>query len=267
MGTTRFLGRESQRGFRLAGAVLMAALAWPGTLLAADPPRSERFDSSGVQIHCLLAGQGEPVVLIHGLNASAEMNWNLPGVIAELAKDHQVIALDLRGHGRSDKPRNEDAYGVAVVEDVVRLLDHLHIKRAHIVGYSLGGMVTMKLMVMHPERVTSGTLGGMGWLREGSGLARIWERMPGREESRTPPEFIHSIGKLAVAKEEVLSIRVPVKVIVGDRDPCQRLYVAPLQQIRGDWPVVEIADAGHLTCVAKSEFREEIAAWIRKKSR
>ncbi len=242
----------------LWSATLVAVLVTLPELSATDLPRSEKFDSSGVQIHYVVAGQGEPVVLIHGLNASAEVNWGLPGVIAELAKDHQVIALDLRGHGRSDKPRNEDAYGVAIVEDVVRLLDHLHIKRAHIVGYSLGGMVAMKFMVMHPERVLSGTLGG---------LARFWERLPGRGESRTPSELIHSIGKLAVTKDEVLSIRVPVKVIVGDRDPCQRLYVAPLHEIRPDWPVVEIADAGHLTCIAKPQFREEIAGWVRKNRR
>jgi pimeloyl-ACP methyl ester carboxylesterase len=160
------------RVFNRIVVILAAVLAFlPGLLLAA--PKSERFDSGGVQIHFLLAGQGEPVVLIHGLNASAEVNWNLPGVVAELAKDHQVIALDLRGHGRSNKPHGDDAYGPVVVEDVVYLLDHLQIKKAHIVGYSLGGMVAMKFMVTHPERVISGTLGGMGWLREGSGLAHF----------------------------------------------------------------------------------------------
>src|SRR5438046_3215341 len=123
-------------------SVLLAALAVSGSAsLAADGVNSEYFDAQGVKIHYLVAGQGEPVVLIHGLNASAEINWNLPGVVAELTKDHHVIALDLRGHGRSDKPQGEDAYGLAVVEDVVHLLDHLHIQRAHIVGYSLGGMV------------------------------------------------------------------------------------------------------------------------------
>jgi pimeloyl-ACP methyl ester carboxylesterase len=246
--------------------VFAAVLAYlPGVLTAA--PKSEKFDSDGVQIHYLIAGQGEPVVLIHGLNASAEMNWNLPGVVAELAKDHQVVALDLRGHGQSDKPQGDDAYGLPVVEDVVRLLDHLQIKRAHIVGYSLGGMVSMKLLVTHPDRVICGTLGGMGWLREGSGLQQFFERVPGREGTRTPAEFIHGIGKLAVTKDEVLAIRVPVKVIVGDRDPVQRLYVAPLKEVRSDWPVVEIPDAGHIRCVAKPQFREEIATWIRKNSR
>ena len=267
MDTASFLRGEIHCKFGLALTVLTAVLACARGLPAADTPKSEKFDSGGVQIHYLVAGQGQPVVLIHGLNASAELNWNLPGVVAELAKDHQVIALDLRGHGRSDKPQGDDAYGLAVVEDVVRLLDHLHVQRAHVVGYSLGGMVALKLMAEHPERVISGTLGGMGWLREGSGLARIWERMPAREGSRTPPEFVQSIGKLAVTKDELLAIRIPVKIIVGDRDPVQRLYVAPLKEIRSDWAIVEIADAGHINCILKPQFREEIASWVRKNSR
>src|SRR5438046_2604415 len=102
---------------------------------AADEPASNTFDAKGVKIHYLTAGQGEPVVLIHGLHASAALNWQAPGVLAELAKDHRVIALDLPGHGRSDKPTAEDAYGLRVVEDVVLLLDHLKSPKAHVVGY------------------------------------------------------------------------------------------------------------------------------------
>jgi pimeloyl-ACP methyl ester carboxylesterase len=237
----------------------------PAAVMAASPT-SASFDARGVKIHYVTAGKGQPVVLIHGLHASAEMNWNLPGVVAELAKDHQVIALDLPGHGQSDRPNDEAAYGLQVVEDVALLLDHLKIKQAHIVGYSLGGMVAVKFMATHPERVLSGTVAGMGWFREGSGLSQIWDRIPARDESRTPAALVHSIGKFAVTKEELLSIRAPVKVIVGDRDPCQQMYVAPLRAVRSDWPVVTIADAGHITCVAKPEFREEIASWIRKHS-
>jgi hypothetical protein len=51
-------------------------------------------------------------------------------------------------------------------------------------------------------------------------------------------------------------------VLVGDRDPVRRLYVAPLQQIRPDWPVKVIEDAGHINCIAKSEFKKEIANWL-----
>jgi pimeloyl-ACP methyl ester carboxylesterase len=104
----------------------------------------------------------------------------------------------------------------------------------------------------------------MGWLREGSRLQQVWERMPAREGGRTPAVCIHSIGKLAVTEEEIQKVKVPATIIVGDRDPVNRLYVSPLQALRKDWPVVEIADAGHLNCIVKPKFSEEVVAWIRK---
>ena len=91
---------------------------------------ADEFDSAGVKIRYNVTGEGDPVILIHGLTSSAKMNWDLPGITAELAKQHRVITLDCRGHGQSDKPTSEDQYGVAMVEDVVRLMDHLHIAKA-----------------------------------------------------------------------------------------------------------------------------------------
>jgi len=230
-------------------------------------PAEQVFDTGRVKIHYFLAGRGSTVVLMHGLHSSARMNWLANGVFAELAKDHQVIALDLPGHGQSDKPRDEQAYGQQVVADIVSLLDHLQIEQAHLVGYSLGGMIVMKMLALHPERTLSGLVGGMGWLRAGSRLQQIWERIPAREATRTPPEFIHTIGQFAVSEEDLKQIRVPVEIVVGERDPVQRLYVAPLRTVRPDWPVVPIADAGHVDCIAKPQFRTAIANWVRKQKK
>jgi pimeloyl-ACP methyl ester carboxylesterase len=90
------------------------------------------------------------------------------------------------GHGRSDKPEKEEAYGIPVVEDVVLLLDELKIKKAHVVGYSLGGIVAVKRMAKHPDRVLSGTVGGMGWFKEGSALQELRDKMPARDVGQTP---------------------------------------------------------------------------------
>ncbi len=242
---------------------MLATLAEPIVVLADDGTRSRSFDAKGVKIHFLVEGKGEPVVLIHGLHSSAEINWRMTGVVAELAKDHRVIALDLPGHGRSDRPENDEAYGLQLVEDVVLLLDHLKIDQAHIVGYSAGGMVALKFLAKHPERSLSGTIGGMGWLREGSRLQGLWDRMPAPEGRRTPPAFIRGVGKLALTEEELKRIKLPVEILIGDRDPVKRMYVVPLQRVRKDWPVVDIKDAGHVNCIIKKPFREEIAAWVR----
>lgn len=233
-------------------------------LLLADPALpgdSETFDSAGVSIAYFVEGQGEPVVLIHGLHSSARMNWQRPGTVKFLASRYQVIALDVRGHGSSGKPDAEDAYGVQMMEDVIRLMDHLQVPKAHIVGYSMGGIIALKLIAEHPNRVLSGTLGGMGWLREGSALQKTWDTLPNRG-NRTPAACVHSISKLAVTEAAVKGIRLPVAVLVGDRDPVKRLYVEPLASIRKDWPVVEIAGAGHLACIARDQFREELKRWL-----
>src|SRR5437016_1002508 len=115
------------------------------------------FDSNGVRIHYVMSGAGEPVVLIHGWAADAGM-WQ--PLIDDLARDHQVIALDCRGHGKSGKPHDPAQYGMEMTRDVVRLLDHLGIKRAHIAGYSMGGSIAIKLLSEHPERFLTAIIGG-----------------------------------------------------------------------------------------------------------
>jgi pimeloyl-ACP methyl ester carboxylesterase len=222
------------------------------------PARADDFESAGVKIHYTVSGQGDPVLLVHGLYSSALMNWDLPGITKELALHYPVIAPDLRGHGQSGKPAGEAAYGTQMVEDMVRLMDHLGIKKARMAGYSMGGMIVMKLLVLHPDRVETAVLGGMGWLKQSSPLQRVWERMSPPNLGGTPAACVNAIAQLAVTADEVRAIKTPVTVIVGDRDPCRRLYVAPLQTIRPDWPVRIIAGAGHIECVGKPEFKTEL---------
>jgi pimeloyl-ACP methyl ester carboxylesterase len=240
-----------------------------GCARAADKPMAQTFDSDGVKLSYFVQGKGEPVVLIHGWLSDAGINWAIPGTIGLLAKDYQVIALDVRGHGRSDKPTKEEAYGPELVEDVVRLLDHLKIKKAHIVGYSMGGIIAANFMVKHPDRAQSVTLSGMGWLKDGDiaqkGFAQIAKNDPNAEA-----RFLcgRSLARLALTKEEIKSIKVPVTVLVGDQDDLiKELYVEPLEKVRKDWPVIEIKDANHFTCILKQQFREEIASWLQKNAK
>lgn len=241
-----------QRYGLLAVLVLSWVFASPSSSIAS--PASQTFDAKGIKVHYLIEGTGEPVVLIHGLDSSARINWQMPGTIDALARDHQVIAVDLPGFGQSDKPVEADAYGLQWVEDVILLLDHLNLRKAHIVGYSMGGMVALKLIAEHPDRVLSGTLGGMGWLPEGSVLQRVWAHMRSLSS--------RGVSELALTENELKVIRIPVLILVGDRDPMRRMYVVPLQKVRNDWQVVEIQGAGHLNCIFKKQFIEEIEKWL-----
>jgi pimeloyl-ACP methyl ester carboxylesterase len=134
------------------------------------------FDSDGVQIYFEEHGKGEPVVLVHGFASRAEHNWGLTQWYTVLAPHYRVIALDCRGHGKSGKPHDSASYsGGTMGEDVIRLMDHLGIKRALIMGYSMGGRIVTGLLMTHPERLRAAVLGGIG---AASAAAPIFDRSP-----------------------------------------------------------------------------------------
>jgi pimeloyl-ACP methyl ester carboxylesterase len=117
------------------------------------------FDSNGVRIRYVDRGAGQPVLLIHG-NGGSLQGWIDSGIVGGLERDYRVIALDARGHGQSGKPREVAAYGQQMGLDMIRLMDHLRIPRAHLVGYSMGASIVGKLLTTHPERFLTATMGG-----------------------------------------------------------------------------------------------------------
>ncbi len=107
---------------------------------------------NGISIHYRSIGEGRDLVLIHGLGANQGF-WN-PSLLLPLARKYRVTIYDLRGHGYSDMPGS--GYDSATMaEDLCRLLDHLKIGRADLIGHSYGGSVALHTAVMFPERVNS----------------------------------------------------------------------------------------------------------------
>ncbi|HWD90927.1 MAG TPA: alpha/beta fold hydrolase [Verrucomicrobiae bacterium] len=217
------------------------------------------LNSAGVKIHYAILGLGEPVLLIHGLHSNSRINWDALGTTQMLAEHFQVVTMDCRGHGLSDKPEAEDAYGINMVEDVVRLLDHLQIAKARVVGYSMGAMIAMKLAVLHPGRVAGIVLGGMGWNKAGAPLKSAVTTVP-KILSPAPSACSKSFPQFGVTEAEIKAVKIPVAVIIGENDPYLEWYVEPLRQIRPDWPVHVIARANHLNCVGKPEFKTRLLA-------
>jgi pimeloyl-ACP methyl ester carboxylesterase len=114
----------------------------------------------GVKIHYLTHGDsGSWVVLVHGYSDNAQRMWFNTGIAPEIAKHHRVVALDNRNHGQSDKPVPG---GSGRAQDVVELMDHFKIERAHIHGYSMGGGIVASLLGMIPERFITAGFGGSG---------------------------------------------------------------------------------------------------------
>ncbi len=115
----------------------------------------------------------EAVLLIHGFASSADVNWVGTGWFDTLRRDgRRTIAFDHRGHGSSDKPHDPALYATgSMAQDALRLLDHLEIARADVMGYSMGARVAAFLALASPQRVRSIVIGGLGsHLVEGVGL-------------------------------------------------------------------------------------------------
>src|SRR5262245_29863898 len=144
---------------RVALTAALTVLVRPA--IAKEAPADNFFTTSdGVKIHYLTAGTtGSWVVLVHGYTDNAERMWFRTGIAPALTKNHRVVALDNRNHGKSDKPQPG---GSGRAQDVVELMDHLRIDKAHIHGYSMGGSLTAQLLATVPQRFITAGFGGSG---------------------------------------------------------------------------------------------------------
>jgi pimeloyl-ACP methyl ester carboxylesterase len=280
--------------------LMVCLLAAPSSLRAED----HFFDSNGVRIHYIVEGKGEPVVLIHGFTADIDKNWRTgfgmgpePLIIPALARNYRVIALDNRGHGKSEKPHDPKQYGSAMAEDVVRLLNHLNIKKAHVVGYSMGAIITAKLLATHPDRLRSATLGGHGGIRD-SGRNQFYDELassleqgkgfgplvaaltpagkpkPSSEQieainarlsSTNDPKALAAVVRgfpgLAVAPEKLKKNQVPTLALIGELDPLKP-GVDSLQGEMANLKVVVIPGADHVTAISSPEFLKSLTEFL-----
>jgi pimeloyl-ACP methyl ester carboxylesterase len=247
---------------------LLALFLFLGPAAAQD----RYFDAGGVRIRYVDMGSGPAVVLVHGFTGDIERSWINTGVLANLSTDHRVLAFDLRGHGHSGKPHDPRAYD-EIGLDVIRLLDHTGVKRAHVVGYSLGGIIIAKLLTTHPERFTSALIGGAAYRRSRSARADQENEAAAREveagiyralivstaatdEPRPGEEAIHARSReiagsndvhahaalmrarraLLVSDAEIAAVRVPTLALVGGADPA----LLRVQAMREFWPDLHV---------------------------
>lgn len=219
-------------------------------------------------------GRGEPVVLIHGLTRDLR-DWS--GVADSLAAGHRVVAFDLRGSGQSTRFTAASRYGTLMSDDVIRLLDHLQIRRAHLIGHSLGGVVAANVAARHPDRIASATLiappsfsdsasfaqFNQRWivdLESGAGLVRflqwLFPGMPAEAAAGGSAEALSTnspatlaatlrgMSALMVTAAQTRALQVPTLIAVGSVDP----LLAQARELGARWPaarLLEIEGANH----------------------
>ncbi|MFI5153373.1 MAG: alpha/beta fold hydrolase [Chitinophagales bacterium] len=191
----------------------------------------------GVKIYYEVKGRGggEPVLLVHGFIANGE-SWKMTAIYTGLINaGYKVITMDLRGNGKSDKPREDSSYSNdAEAKDLMGLVSWLGIDRYNVVGYSRGSIITARLLVKD-KRVSKAVMGGMGadftdpnWPRR----IRFYRALSGDsvKELEGMVKYVKNAGldqqalawlqkeQPSTSKEELAAVTQPVLVICGDQD-------------------------------------------------
>lgn len=255
------------------------------------------YEKDGIRLHYRDEGQGIPIVLIHGFAVQADLNWRWAGCIRRLRRaGYRVISVDTRGHGRSSKPHDASAYGVEVVDDVIRLMDHLEIGKAHVAGYSMGGFITLKAITRHPERFHSGIICAAGWgVLDEANVALFAKVVEAIEQNRRfdpltswlePSKKAHPIqcmlanffmgvsndlpaivnvfktfDGLFVEEEELRRNTVPALTLVGSRDG-MREASDRLIGLMTNHDLVYIPGGDHITTILHPQFMRHFMAHL-----
>ncbi|MEM6856477.1 MAG: alpha/beta fold hydrolase [Pseudomonadota bacterium] len=243
----------------------------------------ESFDGTRLAVHRV--GEGAPVVLLHGLFSSAQMNWIKWGHASLLASaGFNAIMLDFRVHGESEAPQNTSAYPPGVlVRDVAALAEHLGLEEGafDLVGFSLGARTALHAVangVLHPRRLAACGMGLEGlaeWERRAAHFKRVIDEFdtikPGSPlyVART---FLKSQGVDRVAARLLLdgmdafdvsalaNITIPTAVICGDEDQ-DNGSAQSLADTLPDATYIEVPGT-HLNSVTKPDLGEAITAFL-----
>jgi pimeloyl-ACP methyl ester carboxylesterase len=282
-------------GLALAGCASStpapAVVAPAPARLAAAPDRF--FTTDGVRLRYREIGRGEPVALLHGYTARLEFLGDLAD---SLARDHRVIVLDQRGFGESSKLSDPARFGRKMGDDVVALLDELNIRRAHLVGHSMGALIAANVAARFPDRAVSvgliagpfypdsaafagltgpwvtalergeGLQGFLMWIFPGmpdSAAAGMSAQMLAANDMGSLRGAMRGMGGLVVGRDLAGRIRAPAVVAVGDGDP----LLPQSQAIAAWWPSAQLLvlpGVNHVEVVLRPEVIAALRGLVRR---
>lgn len=245
----------------------------------------QHFDSDGVSIAYEVEGEGEPILLIHGFASNGRVNWAATGWVEFLVKcGRRVITIDNRGHGESGKLYDSAAYAAPLMaEDSRRLLDHLGIGTADVMGYSMGARLTALLAIAHPSRVRRAVLGGLAenMIRGVPGARVVSEALlapslndvtdpQGRafrifaDQSRSDRKALAACilaSRQTITEQDLGRISCPVLVVVGETDAiagCIEPLVEAIPGARG----VLLPRRDHMRAVGDAGYKQAVKEFL-----
>jgi pimeloyl-ACP methyl ester carboxylesterase len=248
----------------------------------------DRFLANGVEIAYVAEGGGEPILLIHGFASNAHTNWVDTRWMAFLASNSfRAIAIDNRGHGESQKLYEPEAYtGSLMADDARRLLDHLGVAKADVIGYSMGARIAAFLALAYPDRVRSAIFAGLGanmirgvgdpkpieaalLAQDASAFAdpnarafRLFADQTKSDRRALAACIMGSRDRIPAADLSIL--RVPVLVAVGTEDT----IAGPAQPLADAIPgakVLDIPGRDHMKAVGDRVFKEGVLNFLKQR--
>lgn len=218
----------------------------------AKPSDSGYVPVSGTKVYYEVYGEGRPIVLLHGAFMTIDMNWGQ--LIPELSKTRKVIAIELQGHGHTPFSDRKLAHAT-LASDVEKVMDHLKVESADVVGYSFGAAIAYEFAIQSPKRlknlvIISGTYKNTGWLPE---INNAFKGMKPELFANSPMQagydavapdktkwtkFLEQMIALAgepfnLGDSNIAKITAPVLIIAGDNDGLDKIELMKTYQLLG----------------------------------
>ena len=199
--------------------------------MTTNPEIGERIDVAGIGTNYIVAGEGDPLILLHGSGPGVTAYANWRGVIPDFAQHFRCYAPDTLGFGYTDFPGDIQGFSMdRWVAHLIGFMDALKIEKAHFIGNSYGGALTLAIATRHPERVNRTVLMGAAGMQfpMTEGLRKVWGYQPSMDAMRDLMNtFAFDAG---LVKEEIVRSRYEASIRPGAQEAFSSLFPAPQQR-------------------------------------
>jgi len=241
-----------------------------------DTPTVGYAPVNGIEMYYEVHGtDGPPLVLVHG--GATTIDLSFAAILPALAAHRRVIAVELQGHGHTADTDRELSLET-LADDLVALLDHLGVERADFLGYSLGGLVALRTVVRHPDRVDHVVLAATHYRHDGyhpeiTAPEQTSDRLPTEADftamveaytsvAPDPSHFEAILEKLQPlahgfpewTEDELGSITAPTLLVIGDTDFIRIEHAARMHELIPGAQLAILPNTGHMAVTRRADL-------------